>query len=398
MRLVAAIRRRPKQLIAAAIVGAVVGGRGCEIDGEVGSPTAYGGSVSGTGVGTPAGGSGGSSTTTTGTPSGTAGGDVGGAGGGEPEPFSFFAIGDPRSNWDVFESNARSMVQLDPDAIAVFSIGDLTPYGAASEWDEHHQALADGAPDPSVPTDPSGIVRQSHFRTDVSTWGPYSWYLGIMGNHDDGDGNWFANWNDYLVGQQGLGVNAADGIYYSLSYRNALFIALDSINDSSEQTAWLEGVLTSAEGVAATWKLAFFHSPVYPCNYKSPFDNGLDWVTLFEQHGVDIVFVADSHTYERSCPMVGGSCAPDGVIYLNTSGAGAGTRDVEATRVETLSHGGRTDTYDCAAILQSYQGNWHHFSHIVIEGCTLILRAYDHDWYQTQKAPFDELVIDKCSR
>jgi hypothetical protein len=312
------------------------------------------------------------------------------------EPFQFFAFGDTRSNPDILELNIRSMDELNPSAIAAINGGDLTSEGTVSQWNDHHDALANGAPDSSVPADPSGIVRQSRFRTDVSDWGDYIWYIGAFGNHDDGATDWYQNWSDYLVGQKDLGVNSTNGIYFHLVYNNTLFILLDSVHPSSAQTAWLEQILQSPEGQDAKWKFAFFHHPVYPCNGKSPFDDGLEWVELFEQYEVDIAFVNHSHTYERTCPMIGGVCADGGVIYLNVSGGGAPVRDVEATKSDTVSHGGRSDSYDCADILVKYRSNWYHFCHVAIADCLLTIDCYSHDYYATHEAPYDTLEIDKC--
>jgi len=330
-----------------------------------------------------------------------AGGTGGSAAGGSETngtAYQFFVIGDPRSNWGIFEDNVRSMWALDPSAVAVFSTGDLTPTGASDEWDDHQDALANGAPDNTVAQDPLGIVRQSRIRTDVSGFGDYARYVGVLGNHDDGVSGWLDNWNDYLPGQASLGENSTEGVYFSLTYESSLFIVLDSIHTSSEQTSWLEQLLSSSEASSATWKLAFFHDPVYPCNKKSEQDDVLEWVELFEQYGVDIAFVADSHTYERSCPMVGGSCASEGgVIHLNTSGAGAGTRDVYPDKTGTVSNDNRADDYDCAEILAAYKGNWHHFTHVAVEGCKLTMNAYSHDNHATLEPAFDTLVLDKCA-
>jgi hypothetical protein len=327
-----------------------------------------------------------------------AGGSGGTSGaGGAGTQWQFFAFGDTRTNPDILQKNIESMAAMDPAAVALFNGGDLTATGTVSEWNAHHKALADGAPDPSVPADPSGIVRQSRFRTDASSFGPYIRYIGVMGNHDDGSTGWLQNWNSYLSGQANLGKNGTGGIYFSLSYENALFIVLDSITTSSEQTSWLSSLLDSAEAKQAKFKLAFFHRPVYPCNDKTPFSGGLPWVSLFEQHGVDIAFVADSHTYERTCAMAGGECATDGVVYLNTSGGGAPVRTVNATKQATVTSGSRSDSYDCAKILESSKGNWYHFCHIAIEDCKLTLKAYAHDQIDTGSAPFDTLVIDKCA-
>jgi len=313
-----------------------------------------------------------------------------------PGAWRFFVAGDTRSDPARLEDNVRSMNELDPDAIACFNGGDIVADGMASQWDDHHAALAAGAPDPSVPMDPLGIVRQSRFRTDVSDWGPYVRYVGAIGNHDIHVSEWLTTWTDYLSGQSTLGHAASDGVWFTLVYDNALFIILDSEHSVATQTAWLEGVLTGPEAAAATWIFAFFHAPVYPCNYKSPFDSGLEWVELFETYGVDIAWVAHSHTYERTCPMIGGRCDPAGVIYLNTSGGGAGVRAVEPMKVDAASHGGRTDPYDCADILAAWQGDWYHFTHITIDGCRLTASSYPHDYHITGEAPFDTLSIDKC--
>jgi hypothetical protein len=328
---------------------------------------------------------------------GSSGGSAGTAGAAGAAPkWQFFAFGDTRSNASVFQKNIESMAALDPAAVALFNGGDLTATGTASEWDTHHKVLADGAPDPSVPVDPSGIIRQSKFRTDVNSWGSHVRYIGVLGNHDDGSTGWLNRWNSYLSGQATLGKNGTDGIYFSLSYENAWFVVLDAINTSSAQTSWLAAELDSAEAQQATFKLAFFHRPVYPCNDKTPFSGGLPWVELFEQHGVDIAFVADSHTYERTCAMQGGGCAQSGVVYLNTSGGGAPVRPVNATKQATVTNGSRSDSYDCAKILESSRGNWYHFTHIAIDGCKLTLDAHSHDQVDTGSAPFDTLVIDKC--
>ncbi len=312
------------------------------------------------------------------------------------DQWGFFAIGDSRSKPHVLEAIARGMVALDPDAVVAFNTGDITSHGTYEQWTEHLEVLAAGAPDPSVPEDPLGIVRQSRLRTDVGRFGPWIRYIGVIGNHDDNNGEWFNTWNTFLPGQQQLGRNDAGGIYFTLTYENALFIVLDSNNPSEEQTEWLQGVLESPEAEEAFWIFPFFHYPVYPCNSKTPWGEGLEWVDLFEQHDIDIAFVAHSHTYERTCPMVGGRCEEGGVIYLNSSAAGAPVRSISPDRVETVSHDGRTDEFDCAEILAEGRGYWDHFCHINIEDCRLTLSCYDHDWADTGGDPYDTLVIDRC--
>lgn len=315
-------------------------------------------------------------------------------------PFSFFIASDVKSGTSVFEDNIQSMVAFDSDAIALFVIGDITEDGAAGQYVDHLDALVNAAPDDRIPEwDGSGIRRGSFVRTDATDWGPYIRYFGAVGNHETHVSDWYDNYNTYLSGQAGLGENSPDGIYFSFTYENAFFIVLDSENTSDAQSSWLEAQLTSSEATAADWRLAFFHHPVYPCcPAKGPFDNGLEWVESFERHGFDVAFVAHSHTYERTCPMIGGSCSgtDDGVIYLNTSGGGAGTRVVDTSMAETVSSGGRTDDYRCSDILVAHRGEWHHFCHFAVAGCEMTMTCYSDDYYASVEAPYDTMVLSHC--
>jgi len=305
--------------------------------------------------------------------------------------FQFFVFGDTRSYPSRLQTNINSMAQLNLEVIAAFNTGDITANGTRSEWDDHHEALAAGASDPDVPADANGIARQSLFRTDLDNFDAGVRYFGVVGNHDVHDGDWFDNWNLYLPGQQGLGKNSKSGIYFSVLYDRTFFIVLDSEHPSSTQTSWLEQKLQSDEAQSATWVFVFFHHPVYPCNDKSPFDEGLPWVRLFEQYGVDIAFVAHSHTYERSCPMSRGQCADGGVIYLNSSGGGADVRSVKPTKSDTVSHDGDSDSYDCAQILE-YGSTNHHFCHVSVSSGHAVVDCYDSD---NVASPFDSLSLAK---
>jgi MYXO-CTERM domain-containing protein len=90
--------------------------------------------------------------------------------------------------------------------------------------------------------------------------------------------------------------------------------------------------------------------------------------------------------------MIGGKCADGGVIYLNSSGGGAGVRDVDDNKSDTVSSGDRSDSYDCSEILESSRGNWHHFCHINIAGGELAVKCYPHDDPST---PWDQVTMSK---
>jgi hypothetical protein len=291
--------------------------------------------------------------------------------------FSFFAVGDTRSNPNIAQMNFQSMSLLDPKAIGVFNSGDLTADGKPSQWQDHVQAVNLGS---------GGKIRM-----DLSSWNSaYIRYFGIVGNHDTHESAWLTNWNTYLPGPKNLGHNSSSGIWFSVKYGSALFIVLDSENSAiSTQTTWLQQVLQSAAAdPAIKWKFAFYHHPVYPCNYKSPWSKGIPWVREFEKYKVDMVFNGHAHVYERTCPMVGGKCQAGGVIYVISGGGGAGTGDVDLTKTATSG----TDSYDCSQILPVGKGNWHHYCHIQIDGNKLTYNCYSHN---ATSAPEDTHTIVK---
>lgn len=298
------------------------------------------------------------------------------------QDFSFFVLGDTRSFPATFTANVTSMLALDPKAQAIFNLGDLTWSGADKEWVTEHDEVLDK-------------VGKGKIRRDLTVWDPkFIRYVGVMGNHDAEDADWLKNWNKHLPGQKNLGYNGQDGVYFTLNHGGVLFVALDSQHTSAAQDAWLTKQLSALDPVKHRWRLAFFHHPIYPCNSRMPFAAGIPWARLFEKHGFDMVFVADSHTYERTCSIKGGKCAAGGVVYLNTSGGAAELYDVISDREATVS----TDSYHCAAkgaapgILKMGIGKWHHYTHIRVTKSTLTLKAYSHN---ASTKPKDMVVLSK---
>jgi hypothetical protein len=296
--------------------------------------------------------------------------------GGLTSRFTFFVLGDTRSNPSIAQRNFQSIAMLDPQAIALFNSGDITADGKVSQWQNHEQAVNLGG---------GGVIRM-----DLEQFTPGSIrYFGVLGNHDVHTTGWRTNWNTFLSGQRKLGHNEQNGVWFSFVYRNALFLLLDSEHTSSAQTTWLENELAAAAAnPAIKWRFAFFHKPIYPCNYKSPFSGGVPWARKFESYGVDMVFTGHAHLYERTCPMVGGKCQPGGVIYVTSGGGGAGT--VKLMKAKSANAGG--DVYNCSDILQVGKGYWHHYCHLSIDGGKLDYRCFPHD--QTQN-PEDTLTLTK---
>jgi hypothetical protein len=309
------------------------------------------------------------------------------------DSFTFFTIADLQNGPATGVNHLKSMALLDSNAIALIEVGDFTHYGSESEWDAHMQALKDGAVAAGFPED--------YYRTTATNWGEdYIRLIGVNGNHELWSSSWYSYWNKYLPGQKNLGVNSeTQGVYFTLTYANTLFIVLDSNFSSPEQTKWLKEVLEGPQAQSATWKIAFFHEPVYPCNSKSPLSFGLPWVSLFEQHNVDLVVHGHAHTFEQTCPMKGGKCVPDsqhGVTYLTASGGGTTyLRAVNTSASGVVSYGNRTDAYECEEILADYESSWHHFCHYSVNACNITVRCYDHDHWDNGQLRH-EFAITQC--
>ncbi len=315
--------------------------------------------------------------------------------------FSFFIFGDmhmgpPTSNANV-QIAMNQMNQIDPGAIAAISNGDLVDDAiGAGNWNLHNSAIA-AAPD---------------FHPDTAcaaSFGSLTRYFAAVGNHDVMGGNWFNLWNQHLTGQQGLGHDATDGIYYSLTYANTLFIMLDSEHVSSaqtswsdDQTKWLASVLASPDAQNAQLKFIFFHEPVYACSVYDGFAAGLPWVDLAEKNKVSVIFGSHTHVYTRTCPKIGGQCTSDGtgVVFVETGAVGGALRPIAATTapvVGTDSAGNaRTDTYNCSVgldMMKTSEMN-NDFCHVKVDGCLATVNCYIVTDGNT--TPFDTWTVNGC--
>ncbi|MBK1834634.1 LamG-like jellyroll fold domain-containing protein [Roseibacillus ishigakijimensis] len=163
--------------------------------------------------------------------------------------------------------------------------------------------------------------------------------------------------------------------FYTFTQGDVQFFMLDSNKSfapDSEQYQWLDKELAAS---TAKWKMAVHHHPPH----SSDDDYGNDWkrpiseatngdrnakqlITLYDKHGVDIVWNGHIHSYERTWLLRAGQpVEKDGTLYLITGGAGGGLE--------------RFGPYRPTFQRQIKTG--HHFSYVTCFGGELDVKAYD---------------------
>lgn len=141
---------------------------------------------------------------------------------------------------------------------------------------------------------------------------------------------------DYIVAP-------APEYYYTFTYGNVQFFMIDSnrdLQEGSEQYNWLEWELSKS---TAIWKIAMHHHPPYTSDSNDYGDTdkqlsnlgskAKNLVPLYDKYGLDFCLYGHTHLYERSWPMTNDRInTKDGVIYINSGGAGGYIEDFAPTR------------------------------------------------------------------
>lgn len=152
-------------------------------------------------------------------------------------------------------------------------------------------------------------------------------FLPVIGNHEYGSKYFY----DYFDVYDGGGVSNEQ--WYSFTYGNVKFIGLSSQvitmwNDEEameKQTEWLKKELENSE---ADFNFVVYHQPSYS-SIKAPGNEVLRkyWDEIFQDYGVDAVFNADAHSYER--------LDVDGLPFIVAAGGGAPLYEVEERQPQT---------------------------------------------------------------
>jgi len=115
-------------------------------------------------------------------------------------------------------------------------------------------------------------------------------FYASLGNHDDP--------NDESLYKP---FNMGGKRYYAFRKGEVAFFALDSNYMDPKQLEWLNENLKSSQG---TWKICFFHHPLYNDgrHHGPDVDLRSQLLPLFQHYGVNAVFSGHEHVYERIRP------------------------------------------------------------------------------------------------
>lgn len=115
-------------------------------------------------------------------------------------------------------------------------------------------------------------------------------FYASLGNHDDPNGE--SLYKPFNMGGKR---------YYAFRKREVAFFALDSNYMDPKQLDWLDQNLKSSQG---TWKICFFHHPLYNDgrHHGPDIDLRSQLLPIFERYGVSAVFSGHEHVYERLKP------------------------------------------------------------------------------------------------
>ena len=115
-------------------------------------------------------------------------------------------------------------------------------------------------------------------------------FYASLGNHDDP--------NDESLYKP---FNMGGRRYYAFRKDDVAFFALDSNYMDPKQLDWLDQNLKSSQG---TWKICFFHHPLYNDgrHHGPDVDLRSQLLPLFQRYGVNAVFSGHEHVYERMKP------------------------------------------------------------------------------------------------
>ena len=232
----------------------------------------------------------------------------------DKEKFTMLIFPDSQSSdYTDWENVAQAAIKAYPQAEIFTNMGDLVDNGEdSSQWRAWFGAL-------------HGIMDKLVF-------------VPVMGNHECYDRNWKERLPEAYLHYFQVPTNGStefDRYYYSFDYGQVHFVVLNTMEEEiknfktgliEEQIKWLHKDLQNTD---KPWKIVLMHRDVLqyrisrmPERKEGFSEDGLIFMPIFEEYGVDIVFTAHLHTYRNRGHIVQGEHNAKGPLYILTGVAG----------------------------------------------------------------------------
>jgi 3',5'-cyclic AMP phosphodiesterase CpdA len=178
-----------------------------------------------------------------------------------------------------------------------------------------------------------------------------------IGNHDDSGEINYSGFN--MGGRRYYSFRRAERRLSALTGAGVRFFALDSRSFDGEQLEWLERELA---GSGSTWKICYFHHPLYTSGRYTAGAQSLRRAVepILVKGDVDVVLSGHEHFYERINPQ-------HGITYF-VSGAAGSLRAGDIQRSSLTAKGFDTDY---SFVLMEVSGDALYFQAISRTGATV---------------------------
>lgn len=222
------------------------------------------------------------------------------------------------------------------DTLTFAYMGDVQPANDSAEefalWGELAQSMIEYAPELSFAVLGGDIVNSgiSMEQFDLFASNAEAVFSSVPlfatpGNHES---NFIGGKPELYLDYFAFPANGPEGFeeeIYSFDAANCHIISLNSWIYSGEQpltdadyervSDWLKADLAAS---TADWQIVVTHVPVYAVHSDTTTTKlKANWAPIFEEYGVDLVFVGHQHVYSRSYPMYQGRVDyENGVTYI----------------------------------------------------------------------------------